>query len=576
MISRSPTLRHRCRGFFLFLALITLCPLPFISTARCDSLDLQKHLLVVYNSNDVDSEKLAKYYAEKRAIAADHVLGIETPDIEEITRAVYTEKIRDPINAYIVKQGWIKREPSSLALGPKVVMVQVAVQNDIWAIVLMRGIPLRIQNDPTIENDLPHTRPELNTNAAAVDSELATLPILGLPLNGPMLNPYYFVGYPRNFDAIDARRQILVTRLDAPTAQGVQRMIDDSLSAEANRLTGWVCLDARGLTDKSNHYTVGDDWIRHALSSFTREGWPVEFDNRPELIPDNLPINNVAIYMGWYTENAQGPFFHPPHRFAKGAVAYHLHSFSATTVRSDTSYWVGPLLNAGAAATMGCVYEPYLDLTPHIDIFVDRLLDGYTFAEAATASQKGLSWMTTNIGDPLYRPFREKLPEALAHARERNSLNVEWLELQQARLDYQKGTLLAADFKSRLIKPDITEITWEGYADLLNAPGSKTDPEEIIDAYRHALRLYIGALDQIRVGIKIAHLYVGEEKKDDAVRQLKQLIARWPRDADFFGLETELASISHPIDTSAPVSTTSSPVEPPVVVPTPVDEPTAP
>ena len=51
----------------------------------------------------------------------------------------------------------------------------------------------------------------------------------------------------------------------------------------------------------------------------------------------------------------------------------------------------------GAAATLGNVYEPYLTLTPHLDVFHDRLCAGFTFAEASYMSQRVLSWMTTSV-----------------------------------------------------------------------------------------------------------------------------------------------------------------------------------
>jgi hypothetical protein len=66
---------------------------------------------------------------------------------------------------------------------------------------------------------------------------------------------------------------------------------------------------------------------------------------------------------------------------------------------------VAPLVTRGAAATTGNVYEPYLDLTPHLDVLNERLLQGFTFAESVYMSLKVLSWMTTVVGDPLYRPF---------------------------------------------------------------------------------------------------------------------------------------------------------------------------
>lgn len=561
MSQRPPPRRcHTVPRAWLFLLLLTVIfPRP---DARAGAEELQQHLLVVYNQNAPDSEKLAKYYAEKRQIPADHLLALDCPDVEEIDRATYNEKIHGPINAYLVKQGWITRESTSLAIGPKVHTVQVATRNDIWVIALIRGVPLRIQNDPLI-NDTPHLKPELNTNAASVDSELATLPTIGLPLNGPILNAYYFSGYPREFDALDARRQILVARLDAPQAATVQRMIDDARTAETNRLAGNACLDARGIDDKNNPYVLGDDWLRHALISLNREGWPIEFDNSPDLIPNTQPLSQIALYAGWYTGDAQGPFFQPPRRFVTGAIAYHLHSFSATTLRSITSGWAGPLLNAGAAATMGCVYEPYLDLTPHVDIFFDRLLQGYTFVEAATMSQKGLSWMVTIVGDPLYRPFREKLPQALAHAREQNSLNLEWLELQQVRIANQSNPLAPSALKKQLLKPGSTEISWESYGDLIAHGGTMTDIEDSLSAYRQALLIAFGAVDQIRLALKMARLAPRSSQMEIVRTTLKKLIERWPREAAFYQLETELAKLSpgyQPPTTTTASSTAAAPV----------------
>jgi hypothetical protein len=55
--------------------------------------------------------------------------------------------------------------------------------------------------------------------------------------------------------------------------------------------------------------------------------------------------------------------------------------------------------------TLGTVYEPYLTLTAHLDIFQNRLMEGFTFAESAFMSMAALSWMNVALGDPLYRPY---------------------------------------------------------------------------------------------------------------------------------------------------------------------------
>ena len=93
-------------------------------------------------------------------------------------------------------------------------------------------------------------------------------------------------------------------------------------------------------------------------------------------MPTNFPLRDTALYFGWYDWNVNGPFANPNFKFKRGAVAVHLHSFSATQLRDATKNWCAPLLAKGAAATLGNVYEPYLALTHHFDIFNARLMAG--------------------------------------------------------------------------------------------------------------------------------------------------------------------------------------------------------
>jgi len=116
-------------------------------------------------------------------------------------------------------------------------------------------------------------------------------------------------------------------------------------------------------------------------------------------------MNDCALYYGWYAGGVSGPFNDPGFALTRGAVAVHIHSYSASTLRSATAGWVAPLLSKGAAASLGNVYEPYLQLTAHLDIFNDRLLHGFAFAESAYMSIRVLSWMGVAVGDPLYRPY---------------------------------------------------------------------------------------------------------------------------------------------------------------------------
>jgi hypothetical protein len=83
----------------------------------------------------------------------------------------------------------------------------------------------------------------------------------------------------------------------------------------------------------------------------------------------------------------------------------HIHSYSASTLRDPAANWVAPLVTQGAAASIGNVYEPYLQLTTNLNIMNDRLLHGFTFAESVYMATPAISWMGVMVGDPLYRPY---------------------------------------------------------------------------------------------------------------------------------------------------------------------------
>jgi hypothetical protein len=203
---------------------------------------------------------------------------------------------------------------------------------------------------------------------------------------------------------------MLVARLDGPTSGDVRRMIDDSISAERTGLWGWTYLDARGVQDPN--YKIGDEWLFNIAAESFRIGRPSMLDRREALFPVGYPMTDAILYFGWYSQQIAGALADSHFRFRPGAIAVHIHSFSASTVRDSDNFWVGPLIRRGVAATLGNVYEPFLQLTPTLDIFYDRLVNGLTFGESAYASLRAISWMTTVVGDPLYRPFSPDQPSS--------------------------------------------------------------------------------------------------------------------------------------------------------------------
>ena len=116
-------------------------------------------------------------------------------------------------------------------------------------------------------------------------------------------------------------------------------------------------------------------------------------------------MTEASIYYGWYERNVDGPFLNPAFKFRPGAIAFHIHSFSAEQLSNPNLNWSAALLSRGATVTVGNVYEPFLHNSHHLDIVHDRLLKGWTFAEAANAAIAVHSWQAIALGDPLYRPF---------------------------------------------------------------------------------------------------------------------------------------------------------------------------
>jgi uncharacterized protein (TIGR03790 family) len=354
--------------------------------------------LVIYNENDPLSHELADFYAERRGIDAERVVGLKCPTNEEISREEYDQTIAGPLRDLFDRRGWWTRSPDQPAADPS---SKVSV-NRIRYLVLMRGMPLKIRETTGYPGDAAISPAPIGTrNAASVDSELSVLGLFTRHISGAVSNPYF-----RSFDRfteVNHPEIMLAARLDAPTGAMVRRMIEDSLAVEKIGLWGRCYVDGRGLPTGTT-LAEGDAWLNKIATQITPYALPTIYNDAPALFPANYPMTEAALYFGWYSEQPAGALADEHFQFEPGAVACHIHSFSATSLRDPARWWVAPLLSKGADAVLGNVYEPYLALTTHLDVFADRLCSGMNFADSAYAATPALSWMDTFIGDPLYRP----------------------------------------------------------------------------------------------------------------------------------------------------------------------------
>ena len=342
-----------------------------------------------------DSPELARFYATQRGIAPDHIVGLTCSADEEISREEYDTNIAAPLReAFQARKWWTVRETAEHQT--------VVETTSIRFVALIKGVPLKIKpTSAQYPGDQGAPGPVSGHNEASVDSELAVLGLFSRQISGSFRNPYF-----QSFKPIGDFGNpvlLLVCRLDAATSETVRRMIVDSVATEKKGLRGRAYVD--GMHETASGYAMGEQWLAEIPIQLRKVGVPVVYDDSPPLFPEGYPMTDCALYYGWRTENASGPFAQQDFRFVPGAVAVHIHSFSAMTLRDPNRFWVAPLLEHGAVATLGNVYEPYLEFTSHLNIFNDRLLHGFTFAESAYSSIDVLSWMSVIVGDPLYRPF---------------------------------------------------------------------------------------------------------------------------------------------------------------------------
>jgi len=466
--------------------------------------------LVVYNNANPFSVTLAAYYATRRGIPLDHLVGLDCPLTEEITRAQYDDTIAEPLRRIFSERGWwhVPADPG-----------QPVSDNQIRFVALIRGIPLRIASVLNYPGDRSDEKvPALNTNAAAVDSELATLGVRTRKISGPVKNWYYRSFTP--FMDTPLAPIMLVCRLDAPTVATVQNMIDGAIAAERGGLDGFAYVDMRGIT--SGPMVEGDQWLAGAAETLRRYGMPVVSDTLPALFPADFPMDHAAIYLGWYSGTIEGPMARDDFRFVPGAIAVHIHSFSATTLRDAGAGWAGPLLAHGAAATLGNVYEPYLALTTHLDVFADRLRNGFNFAESAYAAEPVLSWMTTFVGDPLYRPFRDgdqPAPESGVRP------GIEYAAYREGtRAWYEKGRAEGEKQLTASARELHSGIVWEGLGLL---QWSIPDGDAAVASFGQAQRCYGTTEDGLRAVLEQVEILKAENKMDQARALAGKVLRRY-------------------------------------------------
>lgn len=385
-----------------------------------------KDVWLVVNKNVPESRQVADHYVAKRGVPEGHVIELDLPKGEDISRADYDAKLAGPLRD---------------ALKDK--------KDDVKVLVATYGVPLRVGQEPPSADEkkaLEKLRPELTEarkklaelkekkadakeldaaqrhvrglesreralghaeSQASVDSELMLLWWEKYPLVRWVVNPLYMrasESYRKGKSPV-----LLVSRLDGPSVEIAKRLVDDAMAAEKAGLKGKAVIDARGIKydPKSDPGGTGyagyDESFREAAELLKKAGLTVELDDKGEVLKPGA-AKDVALYAGWYSLAN----FVDCCEYTQGAVAWHLASSEAVTLRNNGSkVWCPNLLKKGVCATLGPVSEPYTIGFPKPAEFFGLLATGeYTLVECYAKSMLLCSWMTVLVGDPLYNPYK--------------------------------------------------------------------------------------------------------------------------------------------------------------------------
>ena len=378
-------------------------------------------VLVVANKNAARSVGLAEYYMEKRGVPAGNLLQIWVTDQEHCSRAAYDEKIAVPVRRFVDNQKKTRIRCLLLmygvplkAAGPEATEEEKAVMNTLKTRKKELSERSKQANEKEVKElneKLQEVKKEIRreknrrNRLSSVDSELALVLADDYSLGMWQPNPY-FVGFQKKQLDITKEDILMVARLDGPDSDTVKRMIDDSLAAEQDGLTGTAYFDARWPApenEKTSGYGFYDQSIHKAADR-------VKGSKRLEVVVEDTgalfqpgACPEAALYCGWYSLARYVDAFD----WQPGAVGYHIASQECQTLRSRNSQvWCKRMLEEGVAATIGPIGEPYVQSFPVPEIFFSALLDGsYTLAEAYLLSNPFWSWKMVLVGDPLYRPF---------------------------------------------------------------------------------------------------------------------------------------------------------------------------
>ena len=181
-------------------------------------------------------------------------------------------------------------------------------------------------------------------------------------------------------------------------------------------------------------------------------------------------------------------------------------------------------------------------------VFTARLIyNGFSFGEAAYASQSVLSWQTTVVGDPLYRPFGRNPEELHADLERRHSKLVEWSYLRLVNLN-QANTGSFSTAANLLEKIELTKqsaILSEKLGDVYAGLGK---PSSAVYEYTQALKLEPTPQQRLRLLLTIGEKLPALNREPEAYEAYQKILQDFPSYEDKTAIFRHLLALAKSLD----------------------------
>ena len=357
-----------------FGATLTLTHARAGGTSGLDS----SNVLVIYNADSPEGSQIASYYAQMYPGVQTLALH-DVPVAEDAPADVYIDEIRPQV------------------LG--------ALTDSIDCIVTTKGLPLRIDN-PVSDPPIWWNRySSLEAELARIDSidSTAAMGDQGI-LNPQALNPYYTQDQRFAYTTYGTR---LVTRLDGFTVADVEAGIARARAAVIGRpgSSDFVVDDHPDLYDRME--LLRDDVLAPSGRPYLYDGTQGFLREAPGSV---IGYVGHGVHGGLTENYVRDPDYGLAFSIAPGGIFHTWESYSAYTFEGDNDTasprgqgLVAQWIARGGTAGIGHVEEPRANSmgVANEDVFFGKLLEGYTWAEAAWNATFQLSFVNTVIGDPL-------------------------------------------------------------------------------------------------------------------------------------------------------------------------------